>query len=71
MNKKFERPVCRWDVKVEDGKYNLFHDGYAESPVATSKIDVVAEQLASMMSRTVMAMPKNNATRITIVAIWD
>ena len=71
MKENFERRVSRWDVTADDGQYNLFHDGYAESPVPTPNIDNVAEQMAGLISRTIKAMPKNNCSRITLVALWE
>lgn len=65
----FERQLAVWEIEMGE-VIDIVHDGYVVSTYTQSDLNTAAKEFANMVERSVRAMVKNNAKKLTLTCTW-
>ena len=71
MKENFDRKMAIWNVVLSEDKASLYHDGEIEEFFSIEDLGIISTDFAAIIERTVMAMPSNKCSRLTLLALWD
>lgn len=67
---KFDRRTTEWRVLLDNVNAEIVHDGYSKEVQSREEIKSIADAMAKMVRRSIMAMPYNGAKEICLNCTW-
>lgn len=68
---KFDNRAAFWRVVVDGEDFVVEHDGYVKTVQPKECLSEIADMMADMVKRTIVAMPENRAKELHLNCSWQ
>lgn len=68
-DKKFNTQASVWDVELDDTA-QIYHNGYVVCVFTKNGLERAAEEMAAVVRDSILAMPDNDAVKLSFACTW-
>lgn len=68
---KFDNRASAWCIVIEDENVMVEHNGWVNTIQPRERLSVIADVMADIVRKTIIAMPKNGAKEVQLNCSWE